>query len=105
MVIATVGVIMVITRTPRKLKKAESNIAERGFNARVAMAVAIALGASVQPLTNITPSVSIIVMNRAGLPNSWETNHERLRSTLFHIFVFIFVFVCANGIPHTDTTR
>jgi hypothetical protein len=32
--------------------------------------VAMALGASVQPLTNMTPMVNMVVMMRAGLENS-----------------------------------
>jgi hypothetical protein len=38
-----------------------------GSIARVEMHVAIALGASVQPLTRTTPMVRITVINKAGL--------------------------------------
>ena len=42
-------------------------IAARGLIERVEMQVAIALGASVQPLTRITPNVSATVTISAGL--------------------------------------
>ena len=70
MVTTTLVFIIVITKTPRKLKTAAMMIALRGFMARVPMAVAMALGASVQPLTNMTPMVNMVVMMRAGLENS-----------------------------------
>ena len=57
----------VIMKTPRKLKRALIRIAGRTPMQRVLMHVAIALGASVQPLTKITPIVSSVVMSMAGL--------------------------------------
>ena len=44
--------------------------AERTRMHRVVTQVAIALGASVQPLTKITPNVSNVVTNRAGFENT-----------------------------------
>ena len=58
--------IRVIIKTPRKLKAALIRIAVRAFRHRVVMQVAIALGASVQPFTKITPSVSSAVMSKTG---------------------------------------
>ena len=66
-VAATELLICVITSTPRKLNTALVNIAERTFMQRVVTQVAIALGASVQPLTKMTPSVSRTVIVRMGL--------------------------------------
>jgi hypothetical protein len=66
-VIATLLLIIVITKTPRKLNKAAMSMACLGLIARVEMQVAIALGASVQPLTKMTPMVRITVTNKAGL--------------------------------------
>ena len=68
MVDATELLIFVITNTPRKLNTALMIIAVRTFMQRVVTQVAMALGASVQPLTKITPSVSATVMRRTGLP-------------------------------------
>jgi len=66
MVIATLLLISVITNTPRKLKTAAIKMAFLGLIARVEIHVAIAFGASVQPLTRITPIVKITVTNNAG---------------------------------------
>ena len=58
MVIATDALTAVITRTPKKLQIAAMIMAFRNPIARVDTQVAIAFGASVHPLTRITPSVS-----------------------------------------------
>ena len=69
MVITTLVLMRVMTKTPRKLQMAAIMMASRGFMARVPIAVAMAFGASVQPFTKITPMVSMVVMMRAGLEN------------------------------------
>ena len=66
MVMATLLLISVITKTPRKLKTAAMMIAFLGLIARVEIQVAMAFGASVQPLTRMTPIVRITVTNNAG---------------------------------------
>ena len=66
MVIATVVFISDITSTPIKLNTADISIAARGAILRVDTHVAIALGASVHPLTKITPSVNSTVTNSIG---------------------------------------
>lgn len=71
MVCATVALIFVITSTPKKLHTAAIRIADRGLMARVDTQVAIALGASVQPFTRMTPKVKAKVMSSAGLETSW----------------------------------
>lgn len=67
---ATFGDKSVITRTPRKLNTAAMAMALRGFIARVATQVAMALGASVQPFTRITPSVRTTVIQSAGVSDN-----------------------------------
>ena len=67
MVMATLLLIRVMINTPRKLKTAAIKMAFFGLMARVEMQVAIALGASVQPLTKITPMVRMTVTKSAGL--------------------------------------
>ena len=62
MVSATLALKAVMTTTPRKSKTAAIKIALRGCIALVATQEAIAFGESVQPLTKITPSVSITVI-------------------------------------------
>ena len=56
----------VMTRTPRKLKTALIQIAVRSLKHPVVIHVAIALGASVHPLTKMTPSVSRTVSSKMG---------------------------------------
>ena len=73
-VVATLALIIVISSTPRKLKTAAMRIAARGDMQRVETQVAMAFGASVQPLTKITPRVSRTVMSSVGLENSWVKN-------------------------------
>ena len=63
---ATELLIWVMTNTPRKLKMALMMMAERTFMQRVVTQVAIALGASVHPLTKITPRVRATVISRTG---------------------------------------
>ena len=67
MVAATLAFIMVITNTPRKLNTAAIIMALRTPMALVETHVAMALGASVHPFTNITARVSSTVMARTGL--------------------------------------
>ena len=67
----------VITKTPRKLKTAAIMIAGRAPMLRVETQVAMALGASVQPLTKITPRVKMTVTARTGLENSPDKNCSR----------------------------
>ena len=67
MVEATDALSWVMMSTPRKLKTAAMMTAERTRMHRVVTQVAMALGASVQPLTKMTPSVSNVVTINAGL--------------------------------------
>jgi hypothetical protein len=67
MVCATVALTKVITSTPKKLKTVAINIAFLGLIALVETQVAMALGASVQPFTKITPKVSTTIVKNAGL--------------------------------------
>ena len=69
MVIATVVFTNDMTSTPRKLQIADIKIAAPAGILRVATQVAMALGASVQPFTKITPSVSSTAINSTGFSN------------------------------------
>ena len=64
---ATEAFTAVITRTPRKLNTAAITMAFRALMALVETQVAIAFGASVQPLTRITPSVKTVDTISIGL--------------------------------------
>ena len=66
MVSATVAFSRVITKTPRKLNSAAMRIAALGGIHLVTTQVAMALGASVQPFTRMTPKVSITAINSSG---------------------------------------
>ena len=70
MVEATEALSCVMMKTPRTLKMAAMMTAERTRMHRVVTQVAMALGASVQPLTKMTPSVSNVVTVRAGLEST-----------------------------------
>jgi len=72
MVEATLALMWVMMKTPRKLKMALMMIAALGGRQRVVTQVAIALGASVQPLTKITPSVRATVIASIGLEKTCE---------------------------------
>ena len=65
------------SKSPRKLNTAAMMMACRGFMARVETAVAMALGASVQPFTSTTPSVSATVTARTGFAASCARNSLR----------------------------
>ena len=68
---------MLMTSTPKKFSTAAIRMAARGPMLRVDMQVAMALGASVQPLTRTTPSVSTQVTARRELPESRERKPDR----------------------------
>ena len=70
---ATLSLIKVITRTPKKLQKAAMRMAKRTGIALVETQVAIAFGASVQPLTKITPITKRLVIKKGILVKSSET--------------------------------
>ena len=70
MVEATELLMCVMISTPKKLKTALVRIAARAFMHRVVMQVAMALGASVHPLTKMTPSVSSTVISKTGLDDT-----------------------------------
>jgi hypothetical protein len=53
-------------------------MAALGFMARVDTQVAIALGASVHPLTNITPIKSRVIISSAGLDTNWLIKFEKV---------------------------
>ena len=67
MVEATELLIWVMINTPKKLKSALIHMALRTPIQRVVTQVAMALGASVQPFTNMTPSVSKTEMSMTGV--------------------------------------
>ena len=66
MVCATVALIILMTNTPRKLKIAAIISADCADMHRVVTQVAMALGASVEPLTRITPRVSTAATISSG---------------------------------------
>ena len=81
MVDATLALMCVIIRTPRKLNTAAITIAFLVDRQRVVMQVAIALGASVQPLTKITHRVRNAEMSIIGLLTTWDMKYEKDTST------------------------
>ena len=84
MVEATELLKWVITSTPRKLNTALSIMAGRGFMHRVVMRVAMALGASVQPLTKMTPNVRSTVISSTGLALMASRKYENDTSIKFY---------------------
>ena len=67
---ATEAFSCVMMNTPKKLSTAAMITAGRIRRHLVVTQVAMALGASVQPLTKMTPSVSNVVTVRAGLEST-----------------------------------
>ena len=80
MVMATVELTAVMIITPRKLHTAAMMMALLTPIERVPTTVAMALGASVQPLTKITPRVSSTVTASAGLAKTCCTKNPNVRS-------------------------
>ena len=66
MVSATFALMRVMNPDPNALNMTAMMTAARGVRHRVDIAVAIALGASVQPLTKMTPRTRIILMTSAA---------------------------------------
>ena len=81
MVEATEELTIVMSSTPRKLNTALMMIAGRMLMLRVVTAVAMAFGASVQPLTKMTPRVSRTVTARIGFVMTWPTKWASDTST------------------------
>lgn len=77
-VTATFEFSAVITEIPMKLKVAAKATAVRGPIDLVDTAVAMAFGASVQPFTRITPSVSITVKRKGRFPEIPEINSPKV---------------------------
>jgi hypothetical protein len=82
---ATVALIIVITNTPKKLRTAAIIIALPGLMDRVETQVAIAFGASVQPLTKITPKVNSVTTSKGGFPIKFS----KIAAIVIVIFVSI----------------
>ena len=82
--------IIVITRMPKKLQTAAIRIAARGEIDLVEIAVAIAFGASVHPLTKITPNVNIIVKKNAGFSIIYFRKSTKPISMLHFHFRFFY---------------
>ena len=65
---------MVMVSTPKKLNTAAINMALRAPMDRVETQVAMAFGASVHPLTKITPKVKTTVIDSEGIVVSCVKN-------------------------------
>ena len=74
MVLATAEDTMVMASSPKKLQRAAITMAGVGFMQRVETTVAMALGASVAPLTMMTPMLSRVTTKSKGLDASSVTN-------------------------------
>ena len=85
MVEATELLMWVMMSTPRKLNTALVRMAARTLMHRVAMQVAMALGASVQPFTSSTPRVRSTDRARAGFSTAWAKNVEKEAGMRTHL--------------------
>ena len=82
MVEATLALIWVMIRTPKKLQIALMIMADRTRMHRVVTQVAMALGASVQPLTKMTPSVRTTVIAKTGFEvTCWRKDAREIPTT------------------------
>jgi hypothetical protein len=77
-VFATLALTMVINRAPRKFRTTAIFTAVEGVITLVDTAVAIALGASVQPLTNMTPKRRSTTITNVNDKNSHPFPYPRL---------------------------
>ena len=69
-------------RTPKKLQMALMIMADRTRMHRVVTQVAMALGASVQPLTKMTPSVRTTVIAKTGFEvTCWRKDAREIPTT------------------------
>src|SRR5699024_5774755 len=78
---ATEAFTAVITRAPSRLYAAASRAARRKDRAPAPTAAAMALGASVQPLTSTTASTRAQVRDSTGFWLAWEKRAERDKQT------------------------
>ena len=82
MVEATLALIWVMIRTPKKLQMALMIMADRTRMHRVVTQVAMSLGASVQPLTKMTPSVRATVIAKTGFEvTCWRKDAREIPTT------------------------
>ena len=80
MVLATLALKCVMMSTPRKLNAALMRMAARAGMQRVVTQVAMALGASVHPLTKMAPNARITVTARTGFDTIWPRKVENVTS-------------------------
>ena len=91
MVEATVALIMVMTTIPAQLHTAAMTIATLTSRDLVDTQVAMALGASVIPFTQMTPKVSSTVINKAGFVTSCRRKKENdISIILFYLLSYSF---------------
>jgi hypothetical protein len=88
MVDATEAFSCVMMNTPKKLSTAAMITAGRIRRHLVVTQVAMALGASVQPFTKMTPSVSNVVMASAGFEHTCWMKYENDTSKRVITFFF-----------------
>ena len=82
MVEATLALIWVMIRTPKKLQMALMIMADRTRMHRVVTQVAMELGASVQPLTKMTPNVRATVIAKPGFEvTCWRKDAREIPTT------------------------
>lgn len=99
MVAITLPLSFDIINTPAKFITAASIMAFLGLMARVDMQVAMAVGASVQPFTRITPEMSITERLMAGLVNSmWIKSDRRNIHHSSNAVIFILPMAVSKGI-------
>ena len=94
MVEATVALIMVMTTIPAQLHTAAMTIATLTSRDLVDTQVAMALGASVIPFTQMTPKVSNTVINKAGFVTSCRRKKENdISIILFYLLSYSLLYL------------
>jgi hypothetical protein len=82
-----------MTKTPRKSKTAANMMAGRGLMERVEIHVAIAFGASVQPLTITTPRVRRTVIIKAGFVKNLDKKSVNVIVIVHQLSSRVYVFL------------
>lgn len=99
MVPATAVERYVITMRPMKLQMAPMAMAASGLMERVPIAVAIALDASVAPLTKIVPMTRTVMTRSTGFETNAPMKTPKLIMNYHPCLAYL---VCGRGPPHQE---
>jgi hypothetical protein len=94
------GFMMVMTNPPMKLNMEAKTIAALGLIERVDIQVAMALAASVQPFTKMTPTVRSTVIIKVLFESTWPKKSDKATDIAHHLSQII---ISSITFPQYDT--